>query len=89
MPKNNPPTPIGAKYELTDGRIVFVKRSFMLTWKAFYRLQATKKNGKQSEKLVSLRAKCLPWRDTAEEAQADLDAAVASGEGVFKGAKQI
>lgn len=89
MSKNDSTAPIGTKYQLPDGRVLFVKRSFMLTWKAYYRATGKTKSGKDRTKETSFRAKCLPWRDTFEEAQADLDAAVAAGEGVFKGAKAV
>lgn len=89
MSKSNTPAPIGTKYRLPDGRVLFVRQSFMLAWKAFYRVLGKTKAGKDRTKETSFRAKCLPWRDSFEEAQADLDAAVASQAGVFKGAKAV
>lgn len=89
MSKSDSTAPIGTKYRLPDGRILFVKQSFMSTGKAFYRVPGKTKSGKERTQNTSFRAKCLPWRDTFEEAQADLDAAVAAGEGAFKGAKAV
>lgn len=89
MSKSDRTAPIGTKYRLADGRIVFVRQSFIGTWKAFYRVLGKTKAGKDRTKETSLRAKCLPWRDTFEEAQADLDAAVKSQDDVFKDAKAV
>ncbi len=89
MSKSDSTAPIGTKYQLLDGRVLFVRQSFMGTWRAFYRVLGKTKRGKDRTKETSFRARCLPWRDTFEQAQADLDAAVAAGEGVFKGAKAV
>lgn len=71
------------QYILAGGRRVFIRSGLGSepTYKAFFQYPH-----KNAHALSSTR---LPWRDTEARAQADLDALIAEGKGIFKGAATV
>lgn len=74
------------KYLLKDGRIAYVRSGIGVNaFKAFSKApNPNKKDGFDSPHGI----RTLPWRETFEEAQADLDQAVQGQQGIFNGAKK-
>lgn len=71
------------QYLLNDGRRLFVRNGIgNATFKTFYQ-----KPGKRPPH--ALPSPKLPWRDSETEAQADLDAAIAEGKGIFRDAAVV